>query len=175
MDYRSSEDETLNRSLMQKEVREFLQKKRRRLVSARDEMHKVAAGIIMFLLAWFFFIVGVIEPSFLWLIGVPATAFLLLFFVNRSGDRFAEELYYIDSAMGNSAKERELFLEEFPETQQQQSPQGQWFYIINGEQFGPVAESALIEMYNTNILCDSDMVWSPSMKDWEPLGEVLPK
>ncbi|MDE0585480.1 MAG: RDD family protein [Planctomycetota bacterium] len=61
------------------------------------------------------------------------------------------------------------------DTQQQQSPQGQWFYTIKGEQSGPVAESALIEMYNTNVLCDSDMVWSLSMKDWKPLGEVLPK
>ena len=61
------------------------------------------------------------------------------------------------------------------DTQPQQPPQDQWFYTIKGEQSGPVSESELIEMYNTNFLCDSDLVWSLSMKDWKPLSEVLPK
>jgi uncharacterized RDD family membrane protein YckC len=61
------------------------------------------------------------------------------------------------------------------DTQPQQPPQDQWFYTIKGEQSGPVSEFELIEMYNTNFLCDSDLVWSFSMKDWKPLSEVLPK
>ena len=61
------------------------------------------------------------------------------------------------------------------DTQPQQPPQDQWFYTIKGEQSGPVGELELIEMYNTKVLRDSDLVWSLSMKDWKPLGEVLPK
>ena len=61
------------------------------------------------------------------------------------------------------------------DTQPQQPPQDQWFYTIKGEQSGPVGEFELIEMYNTKVLRDSDLVWSLSMKDWKPLGEVLPK
>ena len=61
------------------------------------------------------------------------------------------------------------------DTQPQQPPQDLWFYTIKGEQSGPVGESELIEMYNTKVLRDSDLVWSLSMKDWKPLGEVLPK
>ena len=50
------------------------------------------------------------------------------------------------------------------DTQPQHPPQDQWFYTIKGEQSGPVSEFELIEMHNTNFLCDSDLVWSLSMK-----------
>lgn len=61
------------------------------------------------------------------------------------------------------------------DSQQQLSPELDWYYTVKGEQTGPVNEAELLDLYNKQVLCDSDLVWSEGMKSWKELGEVLPK
>lgn len=47
-----------------------------------------------------------------------------------------------------------------------------WFYMANGEQQGPVSESAIIDMVRLGNLTQSDHVWKDGMVDWKAMGEV---
>jgi uncharacterized RDD family membrane protein YckC len=42
-----------------------------------------------------------------------------------------------------------------------------WYYRQNGEQQGPVSQEALIELFRTGQLPVEELVWSPTMEDWQ--------
>lgn len=49
----------------------------------------------------------------------------------------------------------------------------QWFYSTQGERFGPVGFDYLLELSQSGKLDPrNDLVWSTSLSDWEPAGEV---
>src|SRR5687768_11711920 len=51
--------------------------------------------------------------------------------------------------------------------------QQQWFFSSGGERIGPVGFDYLLEMAKSGKLDPrNDMVWSTSLSDWEPAGEV---
>ena len=51
--------------------------------------------------------------------------------------------------------------------------QQQWFFSTGGERFGPVGFDYLLEMAQGGRLDPrNDLVWSTSLNDWEPAGEV---
>ena len=47
-----------------------------------------------------------------------------------------------------------------------------WFYMANGEQQGPVSETAIIDMVRLGNLTQADHVWKDGMVDWKAMGEV---
>ncbi len=51
--------------------------------------------------------------------------------------------------------------------------QQQWFFSTGGERFGPVGFDYLLELAQQGSLDPrNDLVWSTSLNDWEPAGEV---
>lgn len=51
--------------------------------------------------------------------------------------------------------------------------QQQWFFSTGGERFGPVGFDYLLEMAKAGKLDPrNDMVWTTTLSDWEPAGEV---
>jgi len=42
----------------------------------------------------------------------------------------------------------------------------QWYYVKNGQQYGPVSESCLIELFRTRTLEPDAQVWTEGMEDW---------
>jgi uncharacterized membrane protein YhaH (DUF805 family) len=51
--------------------------------------------------------------------------------------------------------------------------QQQWFFSTGGERFGPVGFDYLLELAQGGRLDPrTDLVWSTSLNDWEPAGEV---
>ncbi|MGB0370854.1 MAG: DUF4339 domain-containing protein [Opitutales bacterium] len=50
----------------------------------------------------------------------------------------------------------------------------QWYYEGNGEQQGPVEESALKELFKSGELSSDTRVWRQGMADWVPYSEVFP-
>ncbi|WP_193212525.1 GYF domain-containing protein [Luteolibacter marinus] len=51
--------------------------------------------------------------------------------------------------------------------------QQQWFFSTGGERIGPVGFDYLLELAKTGKLDPrADMVWSSSLNDWEPAGQV---
>jgi uncharacterized membrane protein YhaH (DUF805 family) len=51
--------------------------------------------------------------------------------------------------------------------------QQQWFFSSGGERFGPVGFDYLLELAQRgNLDPRNDLVWSTSLNDWEPAGEV---
>ncbi len=48
----------------------------------------------------------------------------------------------------------------------------QWHYLVNGQQFGPVSQDDLRQLVAAGELTMSDLVWSESMADWQPLGSL---
>lgn len=49
----------------------------------------------------------------------------------------------------------------------------QWFYSTQGERFGPVGFDYLLELSQSGKLDPrNDLVWSTSLSDWEPAGEI---
>ncbi|MCW1922777.1 DUF4339 domain-containing protein [Luteolibacter arcticus] len=51
--------------------------------------------------------------------------------------------------------------------------QQQWFFSTGGERFGPVGFDYLLDLAKTGKLDPrNDMVWTTSLSDWEPAGEV---
>jgi hypothetical protein len=42
----------------------------------------------------------------------------------------------------------------------------QWHYVKNGQQFGPVSESCLVELFRTRTLEPDAQVWTEGMEDW---------
>ena len=51
--------------------------------------------------------------------------------------------------------------------------QQQWFFSTGGERFGPVGFDYLLEMAKSGKLDPrNDMVWTTTLSDWEPAGEV---
>ena len=51
--------------------------------------------------------------------------------------------------------------------------QQQWFFSTGGERFGPVGFDYLLELAKSGRLDPrNDLVWSTTLSDWEPAGEV---
>lgn len=49
----------------------------------------------------------------------------------------------------------------------------QWFYSTEGQRFGPVGFDFLLELSQSGKLDPrNDLVWSTSLSDWEPAGEI---
>ena len=49
----------------------------------------------------------------------------------------------------------------------------QWFYSTGGQRFGPVGFDYLLELSQSGKLDPrNDLVWSTSLSDWEPAGEI---
>lgn len=48
----------------------------------------------------------------------------------------------------------------------------EWFYAKNGQQVGPVTMEQLRELARSGGLDPKDLVWTSSMKDWTPAGQV---
>lgn len=49
---------------------------------------------------------------------------------------------------------------------------GDWYYLIDGEQIGPVPTADLKELAETGVLHPSDLVWKEGMPDWKPAAQV---
>ena len=48
----------------------------------------------------------------------------------------------------------------------------EWYYAVNGQQMGPVAQGALHQLLASRRVAMSDLVWQEGMKDWQPAGTV---
>ena len=49
----------------------------------------------------------------------------------------------------------------------------QWFYILDGQRFGPVEESDLVRLAREGKLAPDDLVWNPSMdQEWKPAASI---
>ncbi len=49
----------------------------------------------------------------------------------------------------------------------------EWYYARNGKQNGPISREALVELARNGGLDPlKDLVWTSSMKDWQPAGQV---
>lgn len=49
----------------------------------------------------------------------------------------------------------------------------QWFYIQNGQRFGPVEESELFQLARAGKLAPDDLVWNPTLgQQWQPAAAV---
>ncbi len=49
----------------------------------------------------------------------------------------------------------------------------QWYYIHDGQRFGPVEESELIRLASQGLLTPTDLVWNASMgQEWKPASTV---
>lgn len=51
----------------------------------------------------------------------------------------------------------------------------QWYYVKNGERFGPVQKSQLLELYQNDELKPDDLVWEEGTENWVPASSVLTK
>ena len=49
----------------------------------------------------------------------------------------------------------------------------EWFYARGGQQSGPVPFQQLVEMARNGALSRSDLVWTATMKDWLPAGQMV--
>lgn len=49
---------------------------------------------------------------------------------------------------------------------------GEWYYLIDGEQIGPVPAADLKELADSGVLQPSDLVWKDGMPDWKPAAQV---
>jgi len=53
------------------------------------------------------------------------------------------------------------------------APQQQWFFSTGGERFGPVGFDYLLDLAKSGKLDPrNDMVWTTTLSDWEPAGQV---
>ena len=49
----------------------------------------------------------------------------------------------------------------------------QWFYSVDGQRFGPVGFDYLLELSQTGKLDPrNDLVWTTTLSEWEPAGEI---
>ena len=48
----------------------------------------------------------------------------------------------------------------------------EWYYAVNGQQVGPVAEDALRQLLLSRQVSYTDLVWREGMKDWQPAGTI---
>jgi hypothetical protein len=48
----------------------------------------------------------------------------------------------------------------------------EWYYARGGQQSGPVTFEQLGELARNGGLNPKDLVWTSSMKDWTPAGQV---
>ena len=48
----------------------------------------------------------------------------------------------------------------------------EWFYARGGQQSGPVPFQQIVEMARSGALSRSDLVWTSTMKDWLPAGQM---
>lgn len=47
-----------------------------------------------------------------------------------------------------------------------------WYYALDGEQHGPVAEEDIQQLVQEGDLAPSDLVWCNGMEDWKPISAV---
>ena len=43
---------------------------------------------------------------------------------------------------------------------------GQWHYVLQGQQEGPVSGQALVNLYLDGVVAEDDAVWTDGMEDW---------
>lgn len=48
----------------------------------------------------------------------------------------------------------------------------EWHYVKNDQQFGPVSESCLVELFRTGTLRPDALVWSDGMEDWQQASSI---
>ncbi|MEO8001208.1 MAG: DUF4339 domain-containing protein, partial [Arenimonas sp.] len=48
----------------------------------------------------------------------------------------------------------------------------EWFYVRDGQQFGPVAFEQLVALAQSGVLTGRDSVWNATMTGWTPAGQV---
>ena len=48
----------------------------------------------------------------------------------------------------------------------------QWYYVTNGQQYGPVSESCLIELFRTRTLNPDAQVWTEGMENWTQANSI---
>lgn len=48
----------------------------------------------------------------------------------------------------------------------------QWYCLVSGQQYGPVAREELVHWLRSGRVQASDYVWNPSMDDWKPASAV---
>lgn len=49
-----------------------------------------------------------------------------------------------------------------------------WYYSINGQRQGPVAQTEFERLVSTSVITDQTLVWKEGMADWKPYGSVKP-
>jgi uncharacterized RDD family membrane protein YckC len=49
-----------------------------------------------------------------------------------------------------------------------------WYYSLNGQQTGPVAENELSRLASAGTVGGATLVWREGMLDWQPVSAVLP-
>ena len=47
-----------------------------------------------------------------------------------------------------------------------------WFYILNGQQHGPVEEGAIADMITAGKLSLDSLVWTKGLLDWTVLRDI---
>jgi hypothetical protein len=50
--------------------------------------------------------------------------------------------------------------------------QAQWFYVLEGQQFGPIPLDVLRQMLSADQIQPDDLVWTEGMNDWLPAQHV---
>ncbi len=48
----------------------------------------------------------------------------------------------------------------------------EWHYVKDGQQYGPVSEAALIDLFHQGVLGPSTRVWTQGMEDWHEASTV---
>ncbi|MGC4071293.1 MAG: RDD family protein [Nibricoccus sp.] len=49
-----------------------------------------------------------------------------------------------------------------------------WYYAINGQRQGPVAQSEFEKLVSTGVITDQTLVWQEGMPEWKPYSTVKP-
>lgn len=49
-----------------------------------------------------------------------------------------------------------------------------WYYSINGQRQGPVAQTEFERLVSTSVITDQTLVWKEGMADWKPYAAVKP-
>jgi hypothetical protein len=47
-----------------------------------------------------------------------------------------------------------------------------WHVVMDGEQYGPLSRTQILEYLNDERLIGNDLVWRPGFSDWKPISEV---
>jgi len=47
-----------------------------------------------------------------------------------------------------------------------------WYYALNNQQFGPVADDYLASLIQNKVVNDKTLVWKEGMPNWQPLAQT---